>query len=156
MITIFIVPSIIQDLLLALLWVALRLRRITRSTAACRVVLGFFTALLLFALFRFGRSSLTASSASPPSHTAATCHHRVGHLDQLRESALTTRAMLRHTASTSGLPEVGPCDDDTPVSWVWGLHLGQGTAPMATSSISLRAGTVGSLPLAPAAWLCPG
>ncbi len=155
-ITISIVLSLAQDLLLPLLREALWLRRNTRSTAACRVVLGFFTAPLHFALFRAGRASMTASLASPPSSTATSCYHLDGRKDQLRESTLAPRTMLRHTASTSGTPEVSPRDDDTPQGWVWGLHLGQGTAPMATSPNSLHAGTAGSLPLAPAAWLCPG
>jgi hypothetical protein len=155
-ITIFIVPSKFQDLMLAVLWEVLRLRRTTRSTAACRVVLGSFTALLLFAFFRVGRSSATASTASSPSTAAAPWYHRDGHQHLSHESALTPRVMLRPTAASNGLPLVGPCDDGTPMRRVRGFHLDQRTASPTTSPASLRTGTAGSFPTAPVAWLCPG
>ncbi len=155
-ITISIVLSTDLDLRLMMLMRALRLRRITRSTAACRVVLGFFTDMLHFAFLRLGRAGMAATPASSPSSSAMPCFPPEGRLDRLRASTLAPRTMLRHTASTCGVQEVSPRDVDTPRKRGWGLHLGQGTSPRAASPSLLRAGTAGSLPLAPAAELCSG
>ncbi len=64
--------------------------------------------------------------------------------------------MLRHTAAYIGLPQVGPCDVGTPTWRVRGVHHGSRKASLTTSPASLRTGTAGSFPMAPAAWLCPG
>ncbi len=110
-ITISIVHSPFQVLRLPLLWEVLQLRWVTRSTAARRVVLGFFFAPFYFVLLRVGRSSTTASTASPGSCTAMPWLHPHGRTDQLRETTLAPRTMLRHTALPGGAPEVGPRDD---------------------------------------------
>jgi hypothetical protein len=131
------------------------LRRVPRSTSACRV-LGSFNIVVLYVVSRLGQPFMVAPSATSPSSSAKPVLPRVGLLDLARAAASASRTMSRFTAPTCGAQQVSPCVVGTHLAGVRGLHLGFRTSSWAASSATLRAGTAGPPPSAPAAWPCSG